>query len=140
MNGRRLPATALSAFLSLLVGSLVGCKEFNQLFLAEDTPIEACDPTASTYHGYDHFFDRDFLTRDGTLDYRKWFETNRVDASECDPLRVREQEEAGASRQVPGPPLTETSPAAPPAPAAGSESAAPPAAAPESAVPDRSAP
>jgi hypothetical protein len=121
----------LATAVCLVLWLPVSCRDFNQLFLAEDTPIEACDPTASTYHGYHHFFDRDFLTRDGTLDYRKWFETNRVDASGCDPLRVREQEEAGkAEMGIPtSPPSDPQAPAGPP-PAMVPEQAAPPAIAP----------
>ena len=111
------------AFILALLTLLPACREFEQAFLSEETPIDPCDPTSSTYDGYVHFIERDFLTEDGTLDYRKWFEASRAESSDCDPLRVRERQSADlppapgvapAPPAMPEPPLDTSSPLAPP--------------------------
>lgn len=104
-----MPRRLLISLLLIAALPLGGCKEFEQLFLAQDEPMKPCDPTYSTYHGYVHFIERDFLTRDQTLDYRKWFESNQVEASQCDPLKARDRAADGAD----GPPPAEKMPAAP---------------------------
>ena len=100
------------------------CREFEQAFMAEDTEIDPCDPTSSTYHGYAHFIERDFLSEDGTLDYEKWFEKRYPGASACNPIKNRKPRLPGTEFTIPPvdtarPPSAAPTPPAEPTPSAG---------------------
>ncbi len=62
-------------------------KEFYYTFF----PIEEfhpCDPVLNYYENNKHFFYKEYLKDDGTIDYKKLLESQkRLDQSPCDPLK-----------------------------------------------------
>lgn len=50
------------------------------------TEIDPCDPASNVYQGSHHYFERDFLNVDGSMDYDKLVRLNKPRTSPCDPL------------------------------------------------------
>lgn len=83
---RRLARIGLVLLLAL---TLPGCHRIKALFVKEDLALDPCDPISNHYEGDRHFIERDFVTNDRNIDYRKMFEADKVYNSPCDPIRGR---------------------------------------------------
>lgn len=55
-------------------------------FLDDMTREDVCDPAYNMYLGDRHFIERDFVTRDGNIDFNRYLEISKPQASPCDPL------------------------------------------------------
>lgn len=87
---RRLAA----AFFVLSVLSLPSCKKGKNPLKAlwATTQFDPCNPAFDYYEGDSHYFERDFVTDEGTLDTGKWLEQRSVQSSPCDPLQKHDKE------------------------------------------------
>lgn len=74
--------TRIQTGLLVFVLALPACSWFGP---AELPPPSPCDPVANIYSDGQHFISRDYVTEDGTMDYARWFESRRIQASPCDP-------------------------------------------------------
>lgn len=63
----------------------LSCSDLLEPF-KEMTSVDPCDPGQSVYQADSHYFERDFLRVDGSLDYNKLVNINKPQASPCDPL------------------------------------------------------
>lgn len=81
-------------FLSLgIIGLfLIGCDNASlsslNPFRSKPT-VDPCDPATNLYDDGKHFLERDYLTEEGTIDYKKLLEMNEIQKSPCDPLQKK---------------------------------------------------
>ncbi|MBE7436879.1 MAG: hypothetical protein HS115_00375 [Spirochaetales bacterium] len=62
-------------------------------YFADEPTIDPCDPVANYYQpGGAHYIERDFVKDDGTLDYQRYFDSQKPGASPCDPIRKNEEQ------------------------------------------------
>ncbi|MCB1175038.1 MAG: hypothetical protein KDK39_15805 [Leptospiraceae bacterium] len=64
---------------------LAGCSDLFKPF-QQMSAIDPCDPGSSVYQASSHYFERDFLKHDGSLDYKKLMRLQDPQSSPCDPL------------------------------------------------------
>ena len=60
-------------------------EKINPFYEVEE--IQDCDPVKNYFYNGQHYIERDYVKEDGTLDYKKYYESRRIQASECDPLK-----------------------------------------------------
>lgn len=104
-----LPRIALIVLLILALGAAADCKrgqnplkKFNR-----QTTFDPCNPAFDFYEGDTHYFERDFVNEDGTMDYAKWFQSRELQSSDCDPLK---RSKTGPKQTSPVLPATESQP------------------------------
>lgn len=65
------------------------------LVFGEEPTLDPCDPVANYYQADGaHYIERDFVKDDGTLDYQRYFDSQKAGASPCDPLRKAEEQKS----------------------------------------------
>jgi hypothetical protein len=69
--------------LTLLLFFFIGCEEKHVI---ED--VEECDTMESYYEGGEHYINRNLITEEGTLDYKKQFEKSEPKNSKCNPVNT----------------------------------------------------
>jgi hypothetical protein len=80
-----------TAVIAFALFSLAGCQKIKSLWSHGESKIDPCDSVSNYYEGDRHFVERDFVTQDRNLDYRKLFEADKIQNSPCDPVHGRIQ-------------------------------------------------
>ncbi|MBX7058703.1 MAG: hypothetical protein K1X75_11615 [Leptospirales bacterium] len=83
MTVRGLLLASLAAI--LICGN--SCDIFHQIWSAGISDPDPCDAGVNVYDDNTHFFERDFVTDQGRVNYQRWFEIkDDPRTSPCDPL------------------------------------------------------
>lgn len=92
---------AAIGFCACLGLSAASCQKIVALFQPEATPPDPCDPTTNVYYGETHFFERELVREDGTLDFERWMSLKEDPrSSPCDPLHEDYQAEQNLRRSA----------------------------------------
>lgn len=67
--------------LFLIIVLFIGCEEKHVI---ED--VEECDTMGSYYENGEHYIDRQFVTEEGVMDYKKQFDKSEIKNSKCNPV------------------------------------------------------
>lgn len=55
-------------------------------FTPKMSEISPCDPIGNLYVGDQHYIERDYVTEEGRIDYKKYFRDRKIESSPCDPV------------------------------------------------------